>query len=314
MLLPDGAEVERLAGGATWSEGAVWVSGGTNGAPAGTGEVWWSDIPGNRVLGWSWDTGTTRVVVADAEFANGRTLGLAGEVLQCSHGRRLVERLVDDRTPTGRVETLVDRCYGVRFNSPNDVVVRSDGSVWFTDPPYGLIQPAEGHGGEQEYQGCHVFRVGLDGALSAVVTDIQHPNGLAFSPDESLLYVTDTSRAVAGHGDGHHIRVHDVVGDTCSPGRVFAVVEPGVPDGLRVDELGNVWTSTGDGVQVLSPDGEPLVHVPVPGPVGNLCFGGPDGRTLFVVACEALFRLRTGVRDAAAVLRARSAGEQEGTP
>lgn len=280
-LLDAGATVERLGGDARWSEGPLYL-------PADDAVIW-SDIPGDRVLRWTAATGAVTVDRQGVEFTNGRTLDREGRVVECSHGERAVLR----REPDGATTVLADRWGGVRLNSPNDVVVRSDGSVWFTDPSYGITQPAEGHPGEREYGAHWVFRVDPESrAVEPVVRDMDDPNGLAFSPDESILYVSDS-------GPAHHIRAYDVVdGRRCTNGRVLAVVSPGVPDGFRVDVRGNVWTSSGDSVQVLDPDGTRLGAVPVPEVVANLCFGGPDGTTVFVAATTGLYRLPTRVRGA----------------
>jgi gluconolactonase len=298
-LVETGAALEKVATGSIWAEGPVWV-------PAGR-TVRYSDIPNNRILQFAEGTGELSVYREDVEFTNGRTLDLDGSVVQCSHGRRAVER---DRD--GVVETIVDRWAGARLNSPNDVVVKSDGTIWFTDPSYGIQKPTEGHPGELEYRDHHVFRFDpRDGSVTPAVIDVEMPNGLAFSPDESLLYVADSGLTPPG-GDrpadrpgGHSIHVYDVFdGRLCKNGREFVVVDPGVPDGFRVDEHGNVWTSSYDSVQVFSPSGEPLERVPVPEKIANVCFGGDDGRTLYVTASTSLYRIRTTVRDAAAVLRA----------
>ncbi len=282
MPLPQDASAERVATGATWSEGPLWVP--------ELDEVWWSDIKGNRVLAWSARSGEVRVAVADAEYANGRTRTRDGRIVQCSHGRRAVEELALD----GTTRTLADRVGGVRLNSPNDVVEHSDGSIWFTDPNYGLTSPGEGHPGEEEYGGRHVFRLDpATGALRAVVTDLDQPNGLAFSPDESVLYVADSARSPGP------IHAYAVVGEEVAAGRVVRMVEPGIPDGIRVDTEGRIWTSSADSVQVLAPDGALLARVPVPETVANLCFGGSDGSDLFVTATTSLYRVRTRARDAA---------------
>jgi gluconolactonase len=295
-LIDRDARLVRLATGATWSEGPVWL-------PAAR-RVRWSDIPGDRILEFCLVTGSLSVYASGVEFTNGRTLDLDGHVVQCSHGRRRVERDID-----GTVTEVVASYGGVRLNSPNDVVVALDGSIWFTDPAYGITSTEEGHPGVEEYDDRFVFRHDeRTGTTVAVVTDVEDPNGLAFSPDESLLYVSDTSLA-SRPGGNHHIRVYDVVdGARCKNGRLFATVGPGVPDGFRVDERGNVWTSALDGVHVLAPDGGEVAFIPVPEKVGNLCFGGDDGRYLFVAATTSLYGIPTAVRDAAAVARGRAAG------
>jgi len=277
------ASVERLATGATWSEGPVWVP--------ELDELWWSDIKGNRVLAWSARSEQVRVAVDGAEYANGHTRTRDGRLVQCSHGRRAIEELDLD----GTTRTLVDRVGDVRLNSPNDLIEHSDGSIWFTDPNYGLTSPGEGYPGEEEYGGRYVFRFDrVTGEVRAVVTDLDQPNGLAFSPDESVLYVADSARSPGP------IRAYDVRGDEVAPGRVVRMVEPGIPDGFRVDTEGRIWTSSADSVQVLDPDGTLLARVPVPETVSNVCFGGPDGTDLFVTATTSLYRIRTQARDAAA--------------
>jgi gluconolactonase len=299
-LLEPGARLEKVATGSIWAEGPVWIAAGRT--------VRYSDIPNNRILQFSEESGELTVYQDGVEFTNGRTLDLDGSVIQCSHGRRAVER---DRD--GVVETVVDRWAGARFNSPNDVVVKSDGTIWFTDPSYGIMKPTEGHSGELEYGDHYVFRHDpRDGSVVPVVIDVETPNGLAFSPDESLLYVADSAVSPPGgerdpaRPGGHSIHVYDVFdGRLCKNGREFVEVSPGLPDGFRVDEHGNVWTSSHDSVQVFDPSGAPLLRIPVPEKIANLCFGGDDGRTVYVTASTSLYRIRTTVRDAAALIRIR---------
>jgi gluconolactonase len=195
---------------------------------------------------------------------------------------------------------VVDTFEGRRLNSPNDVIVARDGAVWFTDPPYGILPgTTEGYEGEQEYGGCYVFRFDpAGGELTPVVTDLVHPNGLAFSPDESLLYVADT--AGPSHGVPFRIAVYDVRDGRCHGGRSFVELDDDhLADGFRVDVEGRLWTSAGPSVRVYSPGGELLDTVEVPETVSNVCFGGPDGRDLYLTATTSLYRLRTSTRDAA---------------
>ncbi|WP_184825924.1 SMP-30/gluconolactonase/LRE family protein [Jiangella mangrovi] len=285
--LAAGAALERLFTGTVWAEGPVWLP--------RTQRLRWSDIPNDRILEWDAATGETTVYGTGVEYTNGRVLDLDGHVVQCSHGRRRVERDVG-----GMVTPIVDSFEGRRFNSPNDVVVAGDGSIWFTDPPYGIHESGrEGHPGEQEYGGCFVFRYDeASGELSAVVTDMVHPNGLAFSPDESVLYVADTGYLDGGDDAPRSIRAYDVAGGRCGNGRVFATVRPGASDGFRVDEEGRIWSSSADSVQVFTPDGVRVAHVPVPEKVSNVCFGGADGTELFVTASTSLYRIRTTTRSA----------------
>lgn len=285
----DGATPERLYTGTVWAEGPVWLP-----RAGRAGRVRWSDIPNDRILEWDAATGSTTVYADGVEYTNGRTLDLGGDVVQCSHGRRRVER---DRG--GVVTSIVDAYEGRRFNSPNDVVVASDGAIWFTDPPYGIHESGrEGHPGSPEYGGCYVFRyVEATGELTAVVTDMEHPNGLAFSPDESVLYVADTGGR-PGDPEERSIRAYSVAGGRCEDGRLFATVRPGAADGIRVDEEGRVWSSSADSVQVFTPDGVRVARVPVPEKASNVCFGGPGGTDLFVTASTSLYRIRTTTRSA----------------
>jgi len=206
--------LEKLAAGAIWSEGPVWI--------AEDDSVLWSDIPNNRMLRWSARDGQS-VWRDKVEFTNGHTRDRDGTILHCSHGLRAVFRTNVDGSGQ---RTVVDRWQGKRFNAPNDIVVKSDGTIWFTDPPYGLIIPEEGHGGESEIGDCYVFRFDpASGALDPVTHLPEHPNGLAFSPDESRLYVSDTSGALPQYGSNHCIWAFDVVGGrTLDRGRVFAEV------------------------------------------------------------------------------------------
>ena len=302
-LLAEDAALEKVATGAVWAEGPVWI-------PARSA-VRFSDIPGNRILEYREATGVLEVYAADAEFPNGRALDLDGAVIQCSHGRRAIERdtgTADDAVPA--VRTLVDSYNGRRLNSPNDVVVKSDGTIWFSDPSYGIQKDTEGHPGREEYGDRYVFRFDpATGELTPAVIDVEDPNGLAFSPDESILYVSDTSQGTPAMDGGerlhgHAIHAYDVVGGRFARnGRVFAEVDPGVPDGFRVDVHGNIWSSSQDAVRVFSPDGEQTLRIPVPETVSNVCFGGSDGSTLYLTATTSLYRIRTRVTDAAAALR-----------
>ncbi len=200
--------------------------------------------------------------------------------------------------------TLVDSYAGRRLNSPNDVVVAADGTIWFSDPPYGIApEGREGHPGEQEYGGCFVFRFDEStGDLSPVITDMERPNGLAFSPDGSLLFVSDTGEH-DGPGGHPQIRVYTVVDGGVRHGREFATVEPGASDGFRVDVEGRLWTSAGEALVVLSPDGEELLRLPVPETVSNVCFGGDDGHDLYLTASSSLYRIRTTTTQAPRVAR-----------
>lgn len=278
--------LECLFTGSVWAEGPLWVPSSQT--------VRWSDIPNNRILEFSPATGKTREYGLGVEFTNGRTLDADGTVVQCSHGRRRVER---DRE--GAVSGVVDSFQGRRLNSPNDVVIARDSSIWFTDPPYGILPGTkEGHEGAQEYGGCYVFRFEpVSGSLTAVITDLVYPNGLAFSPDESVLYVTDT--AGPAHGVPLRIVAYDVLGGICHRNGTLLELEDGhAADGLRVDVQGRIWTSAGEAVRVYSPSFDLLETFPMPEKVSNVCFGGPDGQDLYITASTSLYRIRTTARDA----------------
>jgi gluconolactonase len=280
-MIDQGARVEHLGGDCIWAEGPAWLPDRQS--------VIWSDIPNNRIMRWSEETGV-EVDGRDVEFTNGRTLDLEDRVVFCSHGHRGIERVEHDGTTT----SLVTHYQGARLNSPNDVVVKSDGSIWFTDPPYGILSNREGHAADPELPACYVFRLEPESGALTIVTDLLvHPNGLAFSLDESILYVSDTSGSIDPEGN-HHIMAFDVIdGGTLSNPRVFAEISPGLADGFRVDRTGHVFTSAGDGIHVLDPGGGRVGKIPIPEVTSNCVFGGPDGSDLYITATTSLYRIRT---------------------
>jgi gluconolactonase len=283
-LVPADAVVTWLADGAIWAEGPVYL-------PVDDAVVW-SDVRGNVVRRWSAADGSTELH-RPSDFANGHTLDHDGRILACEHGPRRVSRYERDGSRT----TIVDRFEGKRLNSPNDIVVASDGAIWFTDPPYGILDDNEGYKADSELGGCFVFRLDrVTGELSVMSDDLVHPNGLAFSPDETTLYVSDTSIARIPGGN-HHIVAFDVVDlrRLASP-RIFAVIEPGVSDGMRVDVEGNLWTSSGDGIQVYDAAAVELGRILLPEEAANCTFGGPDGRRLFITATSTLWSIDVGIR------------------
>lgn len=288
LLLP-GQRVQKLATGTIWAEGPVWV-------PA-EGCLLWSDVRGNRMLRWSEGRGTT-VFRNPSDHSNGNTLDLEGRLVTCEHGRRRVSRTEADRT----VVTVVDRYRGRRLNSPNDLVVKSDGTIWFTDPPYGILSDDEGHRAESELGANYVFRFDpSSGALEVVAGDFVIPNGIAFSPDERTLYVSDTGSSHFPDSP-HHIRSFDVVdGRKLAGGRVFAEFAPGRADGFRIDVRGNLYAgfNTGEGVQVYSPEGDLIGRIRIPESTSNCAFGGARGNRLFITASTSLYAVTlntTGAR------------------
>lgn len=278
------ASLEKLADGAVHSEGPVYIH--------EEDSVVWSDAHGNRLLRWSPSNKVT-VLRDPSDYQSGNYRDLEGRLVACSSGLRAIIRREDD----DEWKVLVDRYEGKRLNSPNDLVVKSDGTIWFTDPSYGITEPNQGYGGEQEQPGCYVYRFDhATGEIYPVVTDMVRPNGLAFSPDESLLYVSDTA-AFNIPGGPHHIRVYEVVnGKSLRNGREFAVIEPGQPDGFRVDEHGNVFTSSQDSVQVFAPDGTLLGKILVPETSANLTFGGKERDRLFITAGHSLYAINLNTR------------------
>lgn len=286
-----GESLERLASGAAWSEGPVWMR--------EDGSVLWSDIPNNRMLRWRPQDGMS-VWRDQVDFTNGHAREADGSLLHCSHGRRAIVRTrFEAGLASATDDLLVSHFQGRRLNSPNDIVVKRDGTIWFTDPPYGIVSDHEGHQADSELGDNYVFRFDpASGALDVVSTFVEEPNGLAFSPDESVLYVSDTSAALRTDGSGHHhIVAFDVIaGRSLANPRIFAVVSPGLSDGFRIDARGWLYTSSADSVQVYHPDGTRLAAIPVPEKVGNLTFGGPERDELFICASTSLYRIRLNAR------------------
>lgn len=267
------APVKQLATGFDWVEGPVWFG--------DAGCLLFSDIPNNRIVRWTPGEGIS-TYRAPSHYANGHSRDRQGRLISCEHGTRRVTRTEWD----GSVTVIADSYQGKRLNSPNDVVVHSDGSIWFTDPHYGIMTDYEGFRGVQELP-CHVYRVDPDGSIAAVLTDFNGPNGLCFSPDESRLYVADTGRM--HHPDPQHIRVFAVNGARLTGGSVFHQIAPGCADGMRVDSDGNLWSSAGDGVHCIAPDGHLMGRILVPEVVSNICFGGRARQQLFITASTSLY-------------------------
>ena len=275
------SRVERLATGLRWSEGPVWF-----------GDLrclLWSDIPNNRILRWDEETGATSIFRKPSNFANGHTRDRQGRLVSCEHGTRRVTRTEHD----GTLSVLAEGYRGKRLNSPNDVVVKSDGSVWFTDPVFGILGHYEGHPAAPELE-TNVYRVDAStGEIVAVIEGIFNPNGLAFSPDEKLLYVVDCGSAP------RRILAYDVVdgGRAAANGHVLIDAGAGTPDGLRCDVDGNLWCGWGmgndelDGVRVFSPAGEAIGHIHLPERCANVCFGGVKRNRLFMAASQSVYAL-----------------------
>ena len=277
--------VERLWTGCRWAEGPVWFGDGRY--------LLWSDIPNNRILRWTEETGEVSVYRSPSNNSNGNTRDKQGRLITCEHGARRVTRTELD----GTITVLMDRFEGKRLNAPNDAVVHKDGHVWFTDPGYGILLNYEGHRAEFELP-TNVYRLNSDtGEATVVVDELEKPNGLCFSPDYSRLYLVDTG---ASHKPEHsrHIRVYDVVdGASVTNGRDFCDMAPGTSDGIRCDIDGNLWASAGwggegfDGVHVFAPDGDLIGRIHLPEVCANLCFGGIKKNRLFMAGSQSLYSL-----------------------
>ena len=273
------AAVERLATGYRWVEGPVWF--GDHRC------LVWSDIPGNRMLRWDEATGGVTPFRSPADFANGHARDRQGRLVSCEHLTRRVTRTEHD----GSITVLIDRFDGKPLNAPNDVVVASDGSVWFTDPGYGILSDYEGRRAALELPTA-VYRLDPErGDAEPVVQDLERPNGLCFAPGESRLYVVDSGSTPRS------IHVYDVAEGRVGAGRRFADMSPGSSDGIRCDSEGNLWASAGgggdgyDGVHVFAPDGTLIGQVLLPEACANLCFGGAAGNRLFMAASRSIYAL-----------------------
>ncbi|WAC48458.1 SMP-30/gluconolactonase/LRE family protein [Asticcacaulis sp. SL142] len=277
--------VEKLYEGTRWGEGPVWFGDGRY--------LLWSDIPNNLILRWDEETGAVSPFRKPSDYANGHTRDRQGRLISCQHGSRSVTRTEYD----GTVTTLIDQFEGKRLNSPNDVTVKSDDSIWFTDPTFGIGGDYEGHRATPELP-TNVYRLDpITGEAAVVAADIDHPNGICFSPDETRLYIAESN------AKPKRIRVYDVAADgrTLTNGRVFVDCGDGAPDGFRCDEDGNLWCGWGggvglNGVRVFAPDGVAIGHIHLPNRCANLCFGGRAKNRLFMVAGQSLFSLYVNTR------------------
>jgi gluconolactonase len=272
------ARVDRLYDGCRWAEGAAYF-------PAGRYLIW-SDIPNNRMLRWDETDGSVSVFRAPAGNSNGNTIDREGRLVTCEHSGRRVSRTEHD----GRIVAIADRYEGKRFNSPNDVVVKSDGSIWFTDPTYGIDSDYEGDKSPSEIGASNVYCIdGKTGAIRIVADDFSKPNGLAFSPDEKILYIADSGISHRPEGP-HHIRAFDVSDDgRLVNDRVFATCTARRFDGFRVDEAGRLWSACDDGIHCHTPDGRLIGKILLPEVAANVVFGGPKRNRLFMCATSSIY-------------------------
>ncbi|TDF62874.1 SMP-30/gluconolactonase/LRE family protein [Cupriavidus sp. L7L] len=283
------AAIDRIATGCRWAEGPVWFGDGRY--------LLWSDVPNDRILRWDEETGNTSVFRSPSNHANGNTRDRQGRLVTCEHVGRRVTRTEYD----GSTTVLADRYDGKPLNSPNDVVVKSDGSIWFTDPPFGIAGYYQGEKATSELPE-RVYRLDpVSGRLDIVADDVSGPNGLAFSPDEEVLYVIESRTRP------RRIRAFRVSegGQALGDSRVLVDAGPGTPDGFRVDIDGNLWCGWGmgtpelDGVRIFAPDGEPLGHISLPERCANLCFGGRHRNRLFMASCTSIYTLYVNTQGAA---------------
>jgi gluconolactonase len=280
------AVLEELAAGFRWTEGPVWWG--------DAGCLLFQDLPRNRTMRWT-EEGGVSVFRYPSDYANGQTRDRQGRLISCSHHGRCLYRTEYD----GRITRLVSHHGGKRLNSPNDVVVKSDGTIWFTDPLYGISNDYEG-GRQESEQPPALYRFDPEtGETRAMAGDFDGPNGLAFSPDERRLYVSETGDP-AQESPRRYIRAFDVSpdGTRLTGGEVFHCVEPGYCDGLRVDEAGRLWSSAGDGVHCIDPGGKLLGKILVPHVVSNVEFGGAAKNRLFITGSQALCSIFLNVRGA----------------
>ncbi len=283
FVLPN-APLMKLADGFAWLEGPVWL--------ADQECLLFSDLPNDRIMRWT-ESGGVSVFRQPSGFANGHTRDREGRLIGCSHRHRCITRTELD----GTITVLAGYYDGKRLNSPNDVVVRSDGTIWFTDPHYGINTDYEG-GKQAPELPPTLYRLDpADGALAVVADDFDGPSGLCFSPDERRLYVAESGRQFAAD-PVQHIRVFEVAGERLANARVFHKVEPGFADGFRCDEEGNLWSSAGDGVHCIDPSGGLLGKILVPSAVANLTFGGRERSRLFLCASHALYAIYVNKRGA----------------
>ena len=287
LVFPN-VHIETLYSGCRWAEGPAWFAAGRY--------LVWSDIPNDRMLRWDETDGSVSVFRQPALNTNGHTVDLQGRLVSCEHRGRCVSRTEHD----GSRSVLADRIDGQRLNSPNDVVVKSDGSVWFTDPSYGIDSDYEGDAAPSETAQRGVYRIPPGGGpAECVASDFVQPNGLAFSPDERLLYIADTGATHVSDGP-RHIRRFEVGGDgrSLAGGEVFAACDTGLFDGFRLDSAGHLWASAGDGVHCHAPDGTLLGKIRVPETVANVCFGGAKLNRLFICATTSLYAVYLNARGA----------------
>lgn len=271
-------EFTKIHSGMKWAEGPCYIKSHK--------KLYFSDIPNNHLL--SWDGSNIKIEKDPSNFINGNTEDLEGNLISCSHGGRCIYKT----DINGNTTTLVDKYLDKKLNSPNDVVVKSDGSIWFTDPPYGILSDYEGYKGDMEYGACYVFRYDpKENNLEVVSKDFLKPNGLAFSVNEDKIYIADSGGSHDVNAP-NQIMVYDIVENKIlKNGKVFHKFNPFFADGFRVDKDDNVWTSAGKGIKCFSPQGEVIGQLLLPDLVANLTFGGENNNILYVTSSSNLYSM-----------------------
>ena len=285
-LIEHDSSLEIKYEGTKWAEGPAWNF--------KTNQLIWSDVPQNKMYCLNSDSSVS-IFKENSNYNNGNFIDQQGRLVSCQHGKRRIIR----KEKSGKNTIIVDNYKGKKLNSPNDVVVKSDGTIWFTDPPYGIMTNEEGFKSKSELAGNYVFRINTNNQLEIICDDFDKPNGLAFSPDEDFLYIADSGASFDGiiHPNRpHHIRKFKVIKNNYLEDLgVFTVINPGVPDGFSVDFLGNIYTSSWDSIQIFSPSGENIGKIDIPEKVSNCCFGGTDKKTLYITASSRLYSIRLKV-------------------
>ena len=282
-LIEPNAFLKTEYSGTKWAEGPTWH-------PTAS-KLIWSDVPENKMYCLNSDN-TVDLYKASSDYTNGNFIDQKGRLISCQHGKRRVVR----KEKSGITTIIADNFQGKKLNSPNDVIVKKDGSIWFTDPPYGIMSNEEGFKSESELAGNFVFKVNSQNNISIVVDNFDKPNGLVFSPDEEFLYISDSGASYNGkihRNKLHHIRKFKVnKNNNLEDIGIFAIIEPGVPDGMTVDSIGNIYTSSWDSIQIFDPLGKNLGKIKVPEKVSNCCFGNSDKKTLYITASSRLYSIK----------------------
>jgi len=274
-----GKEFTKIYNETLWAEGPCYIK--------NKNFLVWSDIPNNRML--KYENGIVSIYRQPSNFINGNTLDQNGNLISCSHGGRCIYKTDFNNN----VSVVIDNYEGKKFNSPNDVAVKSDGTIWFTDPPYGIETDYEGYKSDKEYDGCYVFQFNpLTNILKVASKDFIRPNGIAFSPDEKKIYISDTGGSHDPNGP-KHIKEYEVdENNNLNNGKIFYDFDPFFSDGFRIDVDGNIWTSAGRGIKCINESGNVIGQLLLPELVSNLEFGGNEGNEIYITATKSLYMMK----------------------